>query len=102
MRSRYTAYVVGDIQHIMATTHPESPHRLSDADAWAREISAFSQQTEFLELKVQSSRDEDNEGWVAFVARLRQGEQVTQMEENSHFLKVESQWLYMRAESPQE
>ncbi len=98
MRSRYTAYVLGDVRHIMATTHPESPHRMADPDAWAQEISAFSQQTEFLDLQVQSSRDEDDEGWVAFVAQLRQGEQVTQMEENSHFLKVEGQWLYVRAE----
>jgi uncharacterized protein YchJ len=33
MRSRYTAIAAADVRHIMATTHPDSPHRQSDVDA---------------------------------------------------------------------
>ena len=102
MRSRYTAYAAGDVRYIMATTHPDSPHRQSDVDAWTGELAAFCQQTDFLGLQVQSARAQGDQGWVQFVAQLSQGSQATEMQEHSYFLQVEGRWLYLSAVRPQE
>jgi len=102
MRSRYTAYAAGDVRHIMATTHPDSPHHQPDLLAWTSELTTFCQQTEFLSLQVQSTRTEGVEGWVQFVVQLSQSSQATDMQEHSHFLQMDGRWLYLSAVSPPE
>jgi SEC-C motif-containing protein len=96
MRSRYTAYATGDLNHIMVTTHPQSPHHQEDRTAWLEDIRDFCQKTTFETLEVQSTRADKDQGWVQFTAQLRQGERTVSMQENSEFLRVKGQWLYVR------
>ena len=95
MRSRYTAYATGTLNHIMVTTHPQSPHHQEDSKAWLAEIQDFCQKTTFETLEVQFTRADEDQGWVQFTAKLRQGERTVSMQENSEFLRVKGQWLYV-------
>jgi SEC-C motif-containing protein len=96
MRSRYTAYATSDLNHIMVTTHPQSPHYQEDRNAWLEDIRSFCQTTTFEKLEVQFTRANGEQGWVQFTAQLRQGKRSTSMQENSEFIRVEGQWLYVR------
>ena len=98
MRSRYTAYATGEIDHILATTHPQSPHHQADQERWRQETRQFCEQTVFTRLEVQSSREDGDQGWVLFTAHLEQAGQKIPMQEHSSFLRVDGRWLYVRAE----
>mgnify|MGYP002021135853 CR=1 FL=1 len=97
MRSRYTAYVTSNAAHIMATTHPESPHFNPESEAWEREIEAFCRETVFEKLEVRAARVDGDRGWVEFVAFLRQEGQGVSMIEHSEFQCVDGRWLYLYA-----
>ena len=75
MRSRYTAYATSSTAHLMATTHPMSPHFESDRSAWQRSLLEFCTRTDFLGLTVHSARQDAARGWVHFTAHLRQAGQ---------------------------
>jgi len=95
MRSRYTAYKIGQVAHIIATTHPESPHFQDNLPQWAEDIQSFCNTTIFERLEVQSARVEESQGWVQSVAHLHQGDQEVLLQEHSGFRKVEGRWLYL-------
>ena len=97
MRSRYTAYALGQSGHIIVTTHPDSPHFIADKMAWKRDIEVFCDNTTFEGLEVVSSRVEGDRGWVEFVASLFQSGQQVPMREHSEFQCVDKRWLYLCA-----
>jgi SEC-C motif-containing protein len=96
MRSRYCAYVVGDVDYIIATTDPSGPQFQADRAAWARSIAEFSRATRFEQLEVRSASPVvDERGEVEFFARLsRDGEDVSFVERSS-FVRREGRWLYV-------
>ena len=96
MRSRYTAYATGALAHIMATTHPMSPHFESDTKAWKSSLSHFCSTTQFRGLQVHSAKEKAAQGWVHFTAQLRQAKQNLPMEEHSEFWRVGDRWMYVR------
>ena len=90
MRSRYSAYAVGNSSYIIKTTHPNNADYSSDIVAWKASINSFCQDTEFLKLEISSAIEIGDESFVTFRAKLSSGEMV----EKSRFLKVDNQWLY--------
>ena len=100
MRSRYTAYATSSTAHLMATTHPMSPHFESDRSAWQRSLLEFCTRTDFLGLTVHSARQDAARGWVHFTAHLRQAGQEIPMTEYSEFWRVGDRWMYVRGISP--
>jgi len=96
MRSRYSAYAVGDVQHVLRTTHPDGPHYRTDRAVWEREVLTFCQATEFLALTVHGSGfDPDMAGWVEFTATLRRGGADASFRERSRFRPHEGRWCYL-------
>lgn len=98
MKTRYSAYAMGEADYIIQTTHPEHPDFTSDRERWRREILAFSHGTEFKGLEILASRTDGARAVVHFIARLDSGD----MQECSHFLLEEGRWLYHRALSDSE
>lgn len=100
MRSRYAAYALGDTDFIMQTTHPDSPHYLSDTDLWQQQLRTFSQQTQFIGLTVEAHHLEDDaeSGTVRFRAILMQGDRDVSFTETSLFKKQDGRWLYLMAQ----
>ena len=88
MRSRYTAFVVGDARHLSATWHPKTRPRdvvLEPAQRWAGlEI-----------LDVVAGGEGDEEGSVEFRARWRHGRDRGELHERSRFARRAGRWVYV-------
>ncbi|NEW61040.1 zinc chelation protein SecC [Sulfurovum sp. bin170] len=87
MKSRYSAYAVGDSSYIIKTTHPDNPDYSDDKQS----IDSFCQHSDFLGLEIMEFVDREREAFVTFRARLGSGDMV----ERSRFLRVDGCWLYV-------
>ena len=94
MRSRYSAYAVGNSSYIIKTTHQNNPDFTDNIKAWQESIENFSQATDFLGLEILEFVDGGKEAFVTFRASLSSGDMV----EKSRFLKEGDEWLYERGE----
>jgi SEC-C motif-containing protein len=96
MRSRYTAYVLGAIDYLTHSLHPEHRH---DHDPVAARRWAERAVWEGLEVvDVQGGAEEDAEGRVEFVAAYREREVHKRHHEVGRFLKQEGAWYYVDGE----
>lgn len=89
MRSRYTAFVVGDGHYVLATWHPDTrPPRLSldPADRWV----------DLHILDRAAGGPFDTEGTVEFVARyIDAAGNRGRLHERSRFAKIDGRWWYL-------
>ncbi|MBD0337262.1 MAG: YchJ family protein [Cyanobacteria bacterium Co-bin13] len=95
MRSRYTAYVNGSVDYLVATRHP-SKRRFSDLE----QLRQSCQNTTWLGLtilEVQGGQPTDETGTVEFVALYRT-DTVAQLHEKSRFTKLKGRWLYLEGD----
>ncbi|KAA6184226.1 hypothetical protein F2Q65_12990 [Thiohalocapsa marina] len=89
MRSRYTAYVLGREDYLLATWHPVSRPGTLDLDG---------EPVRWLGLKVArvvAGGPDDSEGIVEFVARSKVGGRAHRLHETSRFVKECGRWLYL-------
>jgi SEC-C motif-containing protein len=85
MRSRYSAYVLGDIAYLLATWHPTTaPGEL--------ELHAS---TKWLELDVRHAASTGDAGVVEFVARYRVNGRGERLHETSRFIREAGRWYYI-------
>ena len=91
MRSRYSAYVLGQIDYQLATWHPSTaPGEL--------ELSPV----KWLGLEVLHAQSAGDAGLVEFVARLRDGGgRAQRMHETSRFVREAGRWYYIDGEMAQ-
>lgn len=87
MRSRYSAFVLDEIQYLRDTWHPETrPAELAPNDA----------DLKWLGLQVKHHAQQDaSHATVEFVARFRQAGRVTKLHEQSRFVRQDGIWLYL-------
>lgn len=96
MRSRYTAYVQGNVDYIMATTLPSS-RADSDIDA----MRAWASNSEWTGLEIVSTaggRPDDKQGDVEFIAHYRMGGIAQRHHEKSLFVKEDGHWFFKDGE----
>ena len=85
MRSRYTAFVLGRVEYLLATWHPA--HRPAEL--------RLEPATKWLGLEVKSHRVlADDRAEVAFVARSALHGRATRLQENSCFVREDGRWFY--------
>jgi SEC-C motif-containing protein len=86
MRSRYSAFVLGDVPYLMATWHStQRPAQLQP------EVGA-----KWLGLQIKQHRITGvSTAEVEFVARFRVGGKATRQHELSRFLHEEGRWFYV-------
>jgi SEC-C motif domain protein len=92
MRSRYTAFVRGQVDYLMATLHPD--YRRPNDHA---ELTKSVDQTKWLGLQiidVQKGKKNDTQGIVEFEA-VYQVNEPGQLHERSRFIKIAGQWFYV-------
>lgn len=92
MRSRYTAYVVGEIDYIYNTHNPKTLGNLSK-----EEIKHWSESTEWNKLEIIETLDggEDNsQGIVEFKGYFLEDGKTLFHHERSLFKKINNEWLY--------
>jgi len=92
MRSRYVAFVHGDIDYIQKTAAGEALMRFDRADL-ARSLAG----TQWLGLEItdtQAGQDGDPAGSVTFTVRFRQHGQIHSQTERSQFRRIDQAWRY--------
>lgn len=94
MKSRYSAFAVGDSSYIVKTTHEKNSDFSLDVKRWKESINSFTDATEFLGLEILEFLAGEEEAFVTFKASLSSGEMI----EKSRFLKVDGRWLYVSGE----
>ncbi|QBY03015.1 hypothetical protein E2K93_00900 [Thalassotalea sp. HSM 43] len=91
MRSRFTAYALGDSKYVANTYAAAKQAENSEAD-----IKAWMDETVWLSLNVEQTDYTDNTyHYVQFVVRYLHGEQLCEMRENSRFLQENGSWRYL-------
>ena len=95
MRSRYTAYAVGDTRYLVATTAPEGPHWRSDTAKWRSELADYCAVVEFRGLEILEASQEGDSGVVAFRASIVHGDRDVSFGERSRFVRRDGRWLYV-------
>ena len=97
MRSRYSAFAVGNVEYIVATHHPESRDEV-DPD----EIERWSTQSEWLGLEIlecSGGGPEDSEGTVLFTARFSDPRgKIRTHRERAIFKRSEGRWFFFDGE----
>ena len=91
MRSRYSAFVNENERYLLQTWHEE--HRPQGI--------TFDPHTKWLGLNVKRCKrgtEQDQCGWVEFVARYKIAGKAERIEEQSFFIKKDGQWCYVEAE----
>ena len=88
MRSRYSAFCVGDINYLLSTLHPDY-HCEGDKAALRRTI----QETQWQGLKIVQHTSRIDTATVEFIA-FYGSEPIEQLHELSRFVKQNGQWLY--------
>lgn len=87
MRSRYTAFVKGREDYLMATWHPD--HRPAALDLHQETA------TRWLGLEIKAARVQDaRHATVEFVARYKIGGRAHRLHETSRFVLEDGLWLY--------
>nr|WP_246580074.1 YchJ family metal-binding protein [Candidatus Sodalis endolongispinus] len=94
MRSRYSAYVLQNVNYLIATWHPQA-----GAEAWRDEITAGFGTTRWRGLEVQecaTGQDSDT-GYVTFLARFYDERQRRNgfIHERSRFVRLNERWYYV-------
>ena len=90
MRSRYSAFVVGDPKYLLDTWHPSTRPSSLELD----------ESIEWLSLTILGRTGGgmlDTAGTVEFVARYRADGRRDQQQENSEFVREGRRWLYVSA-----
>jgi SEC-C motif-containing protein len=93
MRSRYSAYVLGDIDYLLATTLPAQQ---SDLDRSA--IEQWSAQSTWLGLEVESSQvigGQPEHAFVTFIARWHDSHGEHSHRERSAFVQNSGRWYFI-------
>lgn len=88
MRSRYTAYVVGDVDYLLRSWHPSTRPADLELDADQRWL--------FLEIVgTQRGGLFDDNGTVEFIAHYKLDGTRDAMHELSTFVRVDGAWVYL-------
>ena len=96
MRARYSAYAVGDVKFLYASSGPQARAEFSEENTrnWSK-----SAQWQGLEiLSTEKGGKDDEEGYVAFVAHYSANDQVCEHRENSYFQKIDGDWRFIDGE----
>ncbi len=90
MRSRYTAYALGELDHVFRTWHP----RTRPADL------SLDPGLTWLGLRicdVEAGSSDDDTGTVEFIARYRDATGPNELHERSTFARRAGRWVYVAA-----
>ncbi len=86
MRSRYSAFVLGDVAYLLDSWHPSTRPPLLQLDAGRRWLG--------LELRRHVRLDDDH-AEVEFVARSKLGGRAQRLHESSRFVREQGCWYYL-------
>jgi SEC-C motif-containing protein len=92
MRSRYTAFVLADINYLMVSHHPRT-RPLKEK----KSILQWTKSVQWIKLEVLNTlngQENDSTGYVEFKAYFMEKGKVECIHENSFFVKEKGKWFY--------
>jgi len=92
MRSRYTAFVLRDLDYLVRTHRHPSPGELR------RDLAVGIDQQRWLGLVVHHAQQKGNVGFVSFTASYVAAGQVGELSEHSQFCRRNKRWFYVSGE----
>lgn len=98
LRSRYTAYAIGDTAYLWQTTHPANEAvQGRTADQYAHETLGYCKHVNFTGLTIHEANPADAEGHpgIRFTASYQVAGQNDSFTELSRFIQVDGRWLYL-------
>ncbi len=93
MRSRYTAFVLGRLDHVERTHAPEIREDFNRAEA-----EHMVSECEWRGLEVRNTSEDDDTGTVEFMIRFHRDGQDFYQHELASFRREEGRWLYVSGE----
>jgi SEC-C motif-containing protein len=91
MRSRYSAYALGNAEYIIATTHPDHTESSQPLVARRKQIKHSCRTTTFKDLEILDT----TETTVTFKATLIHANQDASFTETSLFSQLNHRWFYV-------
>ena len=92
MRSRYSAYVLGLDDYLLATWHPQTRPAAHDLQG---------DEARWLGLDLRSAREQGDVATVEFVARYRVAGRAHRLHETSRFQREDGRWFYLDGTFPE-
>jgi SEC-C motif-containing protein len=102
MKSRYSAFAVGNGNYIISTTHPDHPEGQKDVEVRKRELAHFFKYTLVKDLEILNVEEGEQISYVTFKVSLEQNGQPISFIERSTFEKREGKWLYLDGKTEEE
>ncbi len=93
MRARYTAYAVGDVKFLYASSGPEV--RAEFDEKTTRDWSSSAQWQGLTVVETEKGGKKDEEGFVSFVAHYSANGQQCEHRERSYFKKIDGEWRFI-------
>lgn len=95
MRSRYSAYVIADMDYITNTMQGPAAinFNANEAFTWTTSIT-------WIGLTVVKTKTLGNKGWVEFIASYLTAGKTQQIHELSEFHRINGRWYYIDGTSP--
>jgi len=97
MRSRYTAYFLGNAKYIIKSTHPKNIDYQGNTILWEKEILEFSQNYTFEKLSILEFVENEPTSYVTFKAQINYKGNDHSFTEKSAFEKINNVWMYLKA-----
>ncbi len=90
MRSRYSAYTIGDLEFIAETMKEPASHGFNKESAEQQ-----SKQMHWLALEIKNTKTEGNKGIVEFIAHYSADNKKYSLHEVSEFSREDNTWYYV-------
>ncbi len=102
MKSRYSAYAIGNSKYIMDTTHMLNTEYSEDKKTWEENIQNFIKDSNFKALEILEFEDSTPESYVTFKAYIDINGVDSTFTEKSKFIKENGKWFYVSGDFSQE
>lgn len=94
MKARYSAYALGVVDYLIATTHPGNHQYTENRGVWKRQLADFCKQAHFRELQIVDFQAAAQAAVVIFTAYCTHDGKEATFTEKSFFEKFRGRWLY--------
>jgi SEC-C motif domain protein len=99
MRSRFTAFAIGDGEHLWRTLHPDHVDRAIPKDVWLATMRRETRDNRYLDLDVLSASEDGDRATVTFRARIMRHARDVSFGERSLFERTPEGWRYLSGET---
>lgn len=100
MRSRYSAFAIGEIDYLVATLHPEHAEKKNLPEEMLRSsLRAACRDHRYTGLTILETSVDGDRGMVRFVAKVFQRGKDISFSERSTFERVGGAWRYLEGET---